>query len=745
MAKKKKENKKIISSIPVDLEKNFLEDAIIYGTYVAKERALPDVRDGLKPVARRIIYTMLKSGNNSDKPFKKSALLVGKVMGEYHPHGDISIYETMLKMSHYWNYWFTLVNVKGNKGTLSGDKYAAQRYTETKLTENSEKLFELLNQNSVDFVDNYDGTKLEPTVLPTILPLLLINGTFGISVGFISSIPQHNPIQAIEAYLLFCKKKTVQLNELLKVLEGPDFTTGGEVYDFSKTIDFYESGEATLFVRGKTRIENNKVIIYEIPTTLAGGIKDYSNDLQDKIADGTLTLASNVEDYTNAKGVLIEVTAKDGVNPKDLEKELYDKTKLQSTRPIRFNVIENGIPTITNLMDYFESIHNFGVDTIQRYYSAEKIKIEKKIETLSGLISILENDLIDPIIDLIRSSSSKKDLKEALMFGNLGSITLKFKKHEKLIKKLSFTESQTDFILETKLSKLSRLSHLELIKEKKALDKELNQLDKIIEQPNKEIIKILNSWLKNLKSNDYFNRKTLVTDSEKITFTPVVIKRKSSIVINQFGYLRSLKPEVAEPLTDNIKIENVDSDLKIGWFSSDGNFNSILVDSIGTHNLRDKGVSLSAILKLESGVYPIKNEYSSIIMNEEKENKIIFVSELGKVKKTKKSEFYLSRKKVQGTKLGKNDSLIYSAILPSNFSHLILITQKGEIKKIPINLIPEQGRVASGVLSGILQEGDKLAQVIPVRKSDTFTISGKEIKASEIKEDKLSTRFKKII
>ena len=213
----RKVNKKIkelveVESIKVDLAKNFLEDAIIYGTYVATERALPDVRDGLKPVARRILYTMIRSGNTSDKAYRKSALQVGKVMGELHPHGDSSIYETMIKMSHYWNCWLMLVSIKGNNGNLSGDGAAAQRYTETRLNLWSEKIFSLFNKDSVDFIVNYDNTLQEPTVLPSLLPLLLINGTFGISVGFISSIPQHNPIQAIESYLLYCKKKKVSLD-----------------------------------------------------------------------------------------------------------------------------------------------------------------------------------------------------------------------------------------------------------------------------------------------------------------------------------------------------------------------------------------------------------------------------------------------------------------------------------------------------------------------------------------------------
>lgn len=742
----RKVNKKIkelveVESIKVDLAKNFLEDAIIYGTYVATERALPDVRDGLKPVARRILYTMIRSGNTSDKAYRKSALQVGKVMGELHPHGDSSIYETMIKMSHYWNCWLMLVSIKGNNGNLSGDVAAAQRYTETRLNLWSEKIFSLFNKDSVDFIDNYDNTLQEPTVLPSLLPLLLINGTFGISVGFISSIPQHNPIQAIESYLLYCKKKKVSLDELIEKLEGPDFVTGGEVFEFNKMREFYETGESTMRVRGKTRIEGNSVIIYEIPTTLAGGIIAYSNDLQDKIADGIISLATKVTDYTNSKGVYIEVQAKDGVNPKELEKELYAKTALQGSRALRFNVIEDEIPTVTNLMDYYESIHNFGLDVISRYYNGEKNKLNDKAEVLEGLIQVM--DLIDPVIDLIRSSSNRSEAQKVLMTGKLGGLKLKTKKNEKIVSKFNFSEIQSNAILDTKLSKLSKLSGMELENDLAKLKKEINKLNKIIEDPNKELIKVLNSWIKELKSDPYFSRKTQITNNDKIGFTPIVIKRKTSILINQLGYLKVLKPETALTVEEGMKFENLDSDLDIGWFSSDGNFNKVLIDSLGSHNLRDKGVSLSATLKLPQGVYPINNQGSAIIFDQNNNEEIVFVSELGKVKIVKKSEFDSSRKKIQGTKLGKDDSLLFASKLNNSSKFLILSTNKGEIKKVSIKDLPKLSRSSKGVQVGVLLNGDRISSVNLVSEKDTISIGGKEIKVSDLETSNLSTRFKK--
>jgi len=743
----KKKVKEIVQveSTKVDLGENFLEDAIIYGTYVATDRALPDIRDGLKPVARRILYTMLRSGNTSDKSFRKSALQVGKVMGELHPHGDVSIYETMIKMSQYWNAWFRLVSIKGNNGNLSGDGAAAQRYTETRLNLWSEKIFSLFNKNSVDFTDNYDNTLQEPKVLPALIPLLLINGTFGISVGFISSIPQHNPIQAIESYLLFCKKKKVTIDELIDKLEGPDFVTGGEVFEFSNMRGFYENGgEYTMRVRGKTRIEGDSVIIYEIPTTLAGGIISYSNDLQDKIADGSLTLAAKVNDYTNSKGVYIEVQAKDGVDPKELEKELYAKTALQGSRALRFNVIEDEIPTVTNLMDYFESIHNFGLDVITRYNTGEKEKLNEKAEILEGLIQVL--NLIDPVIDLIRSSSNRTEAMKVLMTGNLNGIKLKTKKNETIVSKFKFSELQANAILDTKLSKLSKLSGVELESDLEKLNKEIAKLDKIINDPNKELIKILNGWLKELKADPYFSRKTTVTDSEKITFKPVVIKRKTSLVVSQLGYVRALKPETALTVEEGIKILDLDSDLEIGWFSSDGNFNKVLVDSLGSHNLRDKGLSLSATLKLSPGVYPINNPGSGIVLDDKKGD-IVFITELGKVKIVDKSEFNLNRKKIQGTKLGTDDSLLFASLInQSNKSSqfLVLTTNKGKIKKVSLKSLPKMSRPSKGVQVGSLLKGDRISSVQLVSDNDHINIGGKEIKVSELETSQLSTRFKKI-
>ena len=287
------------------------------------------------------------------------------------------------------------------------------------------------------------------------------------------------------------------------------------------------------------------------------------------------------------------------------------------------------------------------------------------------------------------------------------------------------------------------MSGIELENDLAKLKKEINKLNKIIEDPNKELIKVLNSWIKELKSDPYFSRKTQITNNDKISFTPIVIKRKTSILINQLGYLKVLKPETALTVEEGIKFENLDSNLDIGWFSSDGNFNKVLIDSLGSHNLRDKGISLSATLKLPQGVYPINNQGSAIVFDKNTDEEIVFVSELGKVKIVKKSEFYSSRKKIQGTKLGKDDSLLFASKLNNSSKFLILSTNKGEIKKVSIKDLPKLSRSSKGVQVGVLLNGDRISSVNLVSEKDTISIGGKEIKVSDLETSNLSTRFKK--
>ena len=273
MARKKVNTKKNEPKIgQVRFEKTFKEDAIEYGTEVAVNRALPDFRDGLKPVDRRILYSMVESKFFQSKPFHKSALVVGRVMGEYHPHSDSSIYDVLVRMSCFWRQRLCYIDLKGNNGNYLGRPAAASRYTEVRLDSLVEELLKRLQFGVVPFVDNYSFDKKEPTVLPIPIPALLINGTFGIASGFISSIPEHNPVEVLKAFKVFCKKRKVALEDIYKEMPGPDFVLGGEIFKIEDMKQFYECGTASINVRGKTKSEKNKVIIYEVPYNLTGSI-----------------------------------------------------------------------------------------------------------------------------------------------------------------------------------------------------------------------------------------------------------------------------------------------------------------------------------------------------------------------------------------------------------------------------------------------------------------------------------------
>jgi len=476
---KKGSNFEIAPFETVRLDEQFKDDYVEFGTYVAEQRALPDVRDGLKPVARRILFLMKRNGYTSDKPYKKSARIVGIVMGELHPHGDTSIYEAMVRMSKNWINPLLFVDFKGNRGNRRGDGPAAQRYTEARMSLLCENLLSKLNSASVPYVPNYSDEFLEPVALPFLIPNLLINGNDSIAVGFNSRIPQHNPLEVIEAYKLFLKRKKISVEDLLEVMPGPDFPTGGEVFELENLYNFYKTGEDTkMMVRGKTEIDGNSVIITELPYNIVSNIDAYFEKLLDSVLDGVITNASSCKNRTTHKGVKIIVNAKDGCDPKDLEAELYAKTPLQSSTPLRFNVLRNGIPTRLDLLEYFNEVKEFGISVIKNDSVYQLEKISKSIRLKTGLLSAL--DQIDIIIELIKNSKKRSDIIAGLTKGDVQEKQFKTKKSFLQAKKLNFTEEQAEEIVRIPLGRLSSLSRIQMEDELKKLQTEYSKLNKIL-------------------------------------------------------------------------------------------------------------------------------------------------------------------------------------------------------------------------------------------------------------------------
>ena len=742
---KKGSNFEIAPFETVRLDEQFKDDYVEFGTYVAEQRALPDVRDGLKPVARRILFLMKRNGYTSDKPYKKSARIVGIVMGELHPHGDTSIYEAMVRMSKNWINPLLFVDFKGNRGNRRGDGPAAQRYTEARMSLLCENLLSKLNSASVPYVPNYSDEFLEPVALPFLIPNLLINGNDSIAVGFISRIPQHNPLEVIEAYKLFLKRKKISVEDLLEVMPGPDFPTGGEVFELENLYNFYKTGEDTkMMVRGKTEIDGNSVIITELPYNIVSNIDAYFEKLLDSVLDGVITNASSCKNRTTHKGVKIIVNAKDGCDPKDLEAELYAKTPLQSSTPLRFNVLRNGIPTRLDLLEYFNEVKEFGISVIKNDSVYQLEKISKSILLKTGLLSAL--DQIDIIIELIKNSKKRSDIISGLTKGDVQEKQFKTKKSFLQAKKLNFTEEQAEEIVRIPLGRLSSLSRIQMEDELKKLQTEYAKLNKIIEskdEQKKVLLQEITKIEKFLKSTFNFERNTKLTKSGLISYKDKEIISKSIVSIDKFGYLRNLSVNSSEANQEVFRKESL-SNQDIFFFTNKGRLCRIKISDLGIQTLKNKGQTLSSLLKLDPSEYPILKQESIIVASrtEELEGKYLFVSSDGMIKMVAKNDIPAIKKISTGTKLKSGAELIFSGDIEGK-TKAVLITEGGMFKTISISDIPTLTKNTIGVQSGKLGD-DKIVSVELVDDKDELLILDKKIKAKTLKIDRLTTKYKKI-
>lgn len=729
----------------VRFDEQFKDDYVEFGTYVAEQRALPDVRDGLKPVARRILFLMKRNGYTSDKPYKKSARIVGIVMGELHPHGDTSIYEAMVRMSKNWINPLLFVDFKGNRGNRRGDGPAAQRYTEARMSLLCENFLSKLNSASVTYVPNYSDEFLEPVALPFLIPNLLINGNDSIAVGFISRIPQHNPLEVIEAYKLFLKRKKICVEDLLEVMPGPDFPTGGEVFDLENLYNFYKTGVDTkMMVRGKTEIDGNSVIITELPYNIISNIDAYFEKLLDSVLDGVITNASNCKNRTTHKGVKIIVNAKDGCDPKDLEAELYAKTPLQSSTPLRFNVLRNGIPTRLDLLEYFNEVKEFGISVIKNDSVYQLEKISKSIRLKTGLLSAL--DQIDIIIELIKNSKKRSDIISGLTKGDVQEKQFKTKKSFLQAKKLNFTEEQAEEIVRIPLGRLSSLSRIQMEDELKKLHTKYAKLNKIIEskdEQKKVLLQEITKIEKFLKSTFNFERNTKLTKSGLISYKDKEIISKSIVSIDKFGYLRNLSVNSSEANQEVFRKESL-SNQDIFFFTNKGRLCRIKISDLGIQTLKNKGQTLSSLLKLDPSEYPILKQESILVASrtEELDGNYLFVSNDGMIKMVAKNDIPAIKKISTGTKLKAGAELIFSGDIEGK-TKAVLITESGMFKTISLSDIPTLTKNTIGVQSGKLGD-DKIVSVELVDDQDELLILDKKIKAKTLKTDKLTTKYKKI-
>ena len=644
------------------MQKSYID----YAMSVICARALPDARDGLKPVQRRVLYAMDQLGLSHDKPHRKSARIVGDTMGKYHPHGDSSIYETLVVLAQQFKKGMALVDGHGNFGSIEGDGAAAMRYTEAKLQKFTEDVYLAdLNKDVVDFVPNFDETEKEPQVLPVRVPNLLVNGAEGIAVGMTTNIPTHNLGEVVDAVIAYMDKNSITTEELMKIIPGPDFPTGGIVANKSDLPKIYETGTGKIKLRGKLEFEKgkgrekDKLVVTEIPYTMIGtGISKFISDVIDLVETKKTNDIVDISNASNKDGIRIVLELKKGADVEKLTNMLYKKTKLEDTFGVNMLAIADGRPEVMGLKQIIKYSVDFQYELATRKYTTLLNKALEQKEVKEGLIKA--TNIIDLIIEIIRGCQSQKQVKDCLVNGNTDGIKFKNPESALLAGNLSFTERQAQAILDLRLAKLIGLEIMALQKEYEELVNQIADYEEILNS-KRAMTNAIKKDLRAIKKEYNRPRRTLIEDGKEAVFDEnAFVEQEVVFVQDKFGYAKLLEPAAFDRNIESVTANNkyyfncMNTDT-ICIFTDNGNVHQIKVQNIPTKKVREKGVPIDNL-----GNYSSQGENIIALMSFDmiKDKKLLFTTKKGMIKLVDGSEFETNRKTVAATKLGKDDELV---------------------------------------------------------------------------------------
>ena len=719
------------------MQKSYID----YAMSVICQRALPDVRDGLKPVQRRVLYAMQELGLSADKPHRKSARIVGDTMGKYHPHGDSSIYEALVVMEQDFKKGMPLVDGHGNFGSIEGDGAAAMRYTEAKLQKFTQEVYLAdMDKNVVDFQSNFDETEKEPVVLPVRIPNLLINGAEGIAVGMTTSIPPHNLSEVVDGVKAYMDNPDITTEELMEYVKGPDFPTGGIVVNQKELKNIYETGSGKMKLRGKVhfekakkRSERDKLVITEIPYTMIGAnISKFIADVVGLIENKTTSDIVDVSNESSKEGIRIVLELRRNADVERLENLLYKKTRLEDTFGVNMLAIANGRPELLSLKDIISYHTKFHYEVLTRKYETLLKKELEQKEIKEGLIKA--SDMIDLIIEILRGSKSLKDAKSCLIHGETDNITFKTQKSKKEASKLCFTEKQASAILEMRLYRLIGLEIMALQEEYAEILKKIDKYQDILEHPA-SMKKVMKKDLEKIKKIYGFERKTELTNAKAVVVKALPIEEKEVVfVMDRFGYSKILDKSTYERNEETVLKEyrhivhcmNTD---KVCVFTDTGVMHQIKVQDIPSGRLRDKGTPLDNI-----GNYDSRNEQILLIAPDRtlKESSLLFVTAASMVKLVDGAEFIVQKKTVAATKLAEGDTLTAVRIVSAKESitnaQIIMQSEEGYFLRFPLEEVTRKKKGAIGIRGMKLQEQDHVKHIYltGVEEEDTPSIIYKE-------------------
>ena len=714
---------------------------IDYAMSVIVARALPDVRDGLKPVQRRTLYDMYELGIRYDKPYRKSARIVGDTMGKYHPHGDSSIYDAMVVMAQDFKKGLPLVDGHGNFGSIEGDGAAAMRYTEARLQKVTQEAYLAdLDKNVVDFVPNYDETEKEPEVLPVKVPNLLINGAEGIAVGMATSIPPHNLAEVIDGVIAYMKNPDITTGEMMQYIPGPDFPTGGIIANKDELPAIYESGAGKIKIRGRVEVEKAKggkerLVITEIPYTMIGAnIGKFLNDVYNLVETKAATDIVDITNQSSKEGIRIVLDLKKGTDVEALKNLLYKKTKLEDTFGVNMLAVANGRPETMGVIPIIRHHVNFQYEIATRKYKTLLAKELDKKEIQEGLIEAC--DVIDLIIEILRGSKSRADAEACLINGDTKKIKFKSEESEKMAARLHFTERQAKAILDMRLYRLIGLEIDALMKEHEETLKNIALYEDILANRG-SMAKVIIKELKAFKKEYGAERKPVIDNLEEAVFAKKEIEAADVVLLmDRFGYVKTVdvatyerNKETADAENKIIfKVKNID---RVCLFTNTGNLHLIKVLVLPYGKFRDKGTPIDNVSNYDSK----KEDFVYITSLENvSQNKLLFVTKQSMLKLVDGAEFVVSRKTSQATKLAEGDEVISVSILTGG-ENLVMHSKKDFFLRIECSSIPEKKKMAVGVRGMKLDKSDELkaAYVFAEGENQVVEVKGKELSLNRLK------------
>ena len=715
---------------------------IDYAMSVIVARALPDVRDGLKPVQRRVLYDMSELGIKYDKPYRKCARIVGDTMGKYHPHGDSSIYESLVVMAQDFKKGMILVVGHGNFGSIEGDGAAAMRYTEARLAKITQETFLAdLDKNVVDFVPNFDETEKEPEVLPVRIPNLLVNGAEGIAVGMATSIPTHNLGEVVDAVKAYMKDGEVTTKELMKYVKGPDFPTGGIVVNKDDLLDIYETGVGKIKVRGKVEVEELKggkkrLVISEIPYTMIGaGIGKFLNDVAALVEAKKTTDIVDISNMSSKEGIRIVLELKKDADVENLKNMLYKKTRLEDTFGVNMLAVADGKPETMGLKQIIEHHVDFQFELATRKYKTLLAKELDKKEIQEGLIKAC--DVIDLIIEILRGSKSIKDAKACLTQGITENIKFKTKISQKMASLLRFTERQAQAILEMRLYKLIGLEIEALQLEHETTLKNIARYEEILNNYD-AMADVIIEDLEHVKKEYARKRRTVIENAEEAVFEEKKVEEQEVVVLmDRFGYTRTVDVPVYERNKEAAEAESKQiiscmNTGKLCIFTDTGKMHQVKVMDLPHGNFRTKGTPIDNVSNFNS------SEEQIVYVCDENQlhiGKFLFTTKLGMVKIVDGSEFLAAKRTIAATKLGDDDAVLSVQVI--NPKHSVVIqTANGYFLRFHSSDISEMKKTAIGVRGIKLQKNDVVEAVhlFEEGKETKVLYKEKEISLNRLKQ-----------